>query len=88
MISFFGRTKSFLSVHFSRYCNARWRMTSRSAMLEPDAHNHEIYMTEFARWRELYANALQLLDRGLVKSMFQVDGTFTEEQLKNPWKLQ
>ena len=75
-------------MHFSRYCNARWRLTSRSAMLEPDAHNHEIYMTEFARWRELYANALQLLDRGLVKSMFQVDGTFTEEQLKNPWKLQ
>lgn len=64
------------------------QLTSRSAMLEPDAHNHEIYMSEFARWRELYANALQLLDRGLVKSMFQVDGTFTEEQLKNPWKLQ
>ena len=36
---------------------------------------------------ELYANALQLLDRGLVKGMFQVDGTFTEEQIRNPWNL-
>ena len=63
------------------------RLVSKSVMLEPNRENHEIYMKEFARWRELYANALQLLDRGLVKGMFQVDGTFTEEQIRNPWNL-
>lgn len=63
------------------------QLVAKSVMLKPDQANHEVYMTEFARWRELYKNALELLDRGLVKGMFQVDGTFSEEQIRNPWKL-
>ena len=63
------------------------QLVAKSTMLEPNSANHDVYMTEFARWRELYKNGLGLLERGLVKGMFQIDGTFTEEQIKNPWKL-
>lgn len=54
---------------------------------EPDQHNHEIYMEEYARWRALYENGLQLLSSGMVKSMWQPPSTMTHAQRTNPWKL-
>ena len=53
----------------------------------PDAHNHEIYMREYARWRQLYSNGLDLLEKGLVKSMWQPTSTFTDIQKQDPWKV-
>lgn len=53
----------------------------------PDAHNHEIYMQEYARWRQLYANGLELLERGLVKSMWQPASTLTGIQREDPWNV-
>lgn len=53
----------------------------------PDAQNHEVYMQEYARWRQLYSNGLELLSRGLVKSMWQPTSTFTEIQKQDPWKV-
>lgn len=54
---------------------------------EPRMANHEVYMDEYARWRELYQNGLELVDRGLVKSMWQPRSTMTATQLDNPWRL-
>lgn len=56
-------------------------------VFEPDAANHEVYISEYARWRELYQNGLTLLDRGLVKSMWQPDSTFTDIQREDPWHV-
>ena len=53
----------------------------------PDLENHKVYTREFARWRELYQNGLELLSRGLVKSMWQPESTLTELQRQDPWKL-
>jgi autoinducer-2 kinase len=54
---------------------------------EPDMTNHEVYMDEYARWRQLYQNGLELVGRGLVKSMWQSPSTVTTTQLDNPWRL-
>jgi autoinducer 2 (AI-2) kinase len=54
---------------------------------EPNMANHEVYMDEYARWRELYANGLELVGCGLVKSMWQPRSTMTATQLDNPWRL-
>jgi len=54
---------------------------------EPSPANHRVYQDEYARWRELYANALTLVERGLVKPMWQSPGTITQEQRQNVWKL-
>lgn len=54
---------------------------------EPNQENHRVYVDEYARWRELYANALTLVERGLVKPMWQSPSTITQEQRQNPWKL-
>lgn len=54
---------------------------------EPNMTNHEVYMDEYARWRKLYENGLELLNQGLVKSMWQPQSTMTTAQLENPWKL-
>lgn len=54
---------------------------------EPNLTNHEIYMNEYARWRALYENGLQLLERGLVRSMWQPESTMTAVQKQNPWKI-
>lgn len=53
----------------------------------PNAVNHEIYMQEYDRWRQLYSNGLELLERGLVKSMWQPPSTFSEIQKQDPWKV-
>lgn len=54
---------------------------------EPNMSNHAIYMDEYARWRALYGKGLELLDAGLVKSMWQPPETRTDTQRANPWKL-
>ena len=54
---------------------------------EPNMANHAIYMDEYARWRELYANGLELVGQGLVKSMWQPESTMTKTQFDNPWRL-
>lgn len=56
-------------------------------VFEPDGRNHEVYRREYARWRELYQNGLSLLDRGLVKSMWQPDSTLTDIQREDPWHV-
>ena len=56
-------------------------------VFEPNHANHDIYMQEYARWRELYKNGLDVLGRGLVKAMFQPQSTLTETQIQNPWKI-
>lgn len=56
-------------------------------VFEPNWENHEVYMQEYARWRELYKNGLELVGRGLVKSMWQPASTLTETQRQNPWHL-
>ena len=53
----------------------------------PDMRNHSLYLREYERWRELYKNGLDLLGRGLVKSMWQPESTLTETQRANPWGL-
>lgn len=62
-------------------------LISSADLIEPNVKNRDVYMNEFRRWRELYKNGLTLLDRGLVRSMYQADGSYTDEQLRNPWKL-
>ncbi len=54
---------------------------------EPNLQNHEVYMDEFARWCALYENALGLVERGLVRPMWQSPGTVTREQKENRWHL-
>lgn len=54
---------------------------------EPNMANYNIYQNEYARWRELYKNGLELLDKGLVKSMWQPDSTLTDIQRANPWHI-
>ena len=53
----------------------------------PNMANHELYLSEYERWRELYKNGLELLGRGLVKSLWQPESTLTETQRANPWGL-
>lgn len=63
------------------------QIVHQNAVFEPDLNNHRIYMDEYKRWRELYKNGLSLLERGLVKSMWQPESTMSDIQRANPWKL-
>lgn len=63
------------------------RLVHTKNIFEPDRKNHQVYMDEYARWKALYQNGLELLEQGLVKSMWQPASTMTEVQRRNPWKL-
>lgn len=62
-------------------------LVRREQTFEPNLENHAVYMDEYARWRALYQSGLGLLDRGLVRSMWQPDATLTPVQRENPWNL-
>lgn len=62
-------------------------LVRQERVYEPDLGNHAVYLEEYARWRALYENGLDLLERGLVKSMWQPPLTRSETQKANPWKL-
>lgn len=53
----------------------------------PNEANHQVYLREMARWQELYKNGLELLGRGLVRSMWQPESTLTQAQRDDPWKI-
>lgn len=72
---------------YSSTAEAVNRLVRTKNVYEPNEKNHEVYMNEYARWKALYENGLELLGQGLVKSMWQPASTMTEEQRKNPWKL-
>lgn len=62
-------------------------LVHKECVYEPDLQNHRRYLEEYARWQQLYENGLTLLDRGLVKSMWQPGSTLTSTQKENPWQL-
>lgn len=48
---------------------------------EPSAENFPVYERLFRQWRALYREGLDLVDRGIVASMWQAAGTASEAQM-------
>ena len=43
--------------------------------IEPDPHTHSLYLDLYRKWRGIYADALGLVDRGLVRPLWRAAGT-------------
>jgi len=43
--------------------------------IEPDPATHELYLDLYRRWRTIYADALGLVDRGLIRPLWRAAGT-------------
>jgi autoinducer 2 (AI-2) kinase len=72
---------------FKNSAEAISSLVREEGVFEPNIRNHEKYLNEFRRWRELYRIGLDLVEQGLARSMWQSGGTLSKGQIDNPWKL-
>ncbi|MDR1893813.1 MAG: hypothetical protein LBQ61_03860, partial [Spirochaetales bacterium] len=66
---------------------AAGRLIKIDRTYEPDKGKGEIYQAAYARWREIYRRCFDMVEDGLLPSMWQAGGTMSRAQKENPWKL-